>query len=521
MGKSNLSSFNVPSTGKDYTMFYKEFNKLKRTIGSFNLDTVFLIKYKGHEFNCLPFLLNGTGYFSNTYRSMLTDSISKLSSVTEPVYMSDIAGVGGLDLNVFHAILPALADAGIRTMGAYHYKECPKEMLRLLLMGSIEVFESVAFGGDLIHFEYNCDGICNTQAFSYYVSILWLLSLSPLLSSLSIRDLKRARFGDIINKILPEDSIHFKYICGELSSDDLLSKYTEESYSDGSSVCLREIMSNCTEGKYKGEDFSYKDLGMCNDIYDSLVLNESYKLNMHLAYCFLFDGTYERLNKEILTQSKAVERENEKVSKFDSRVKRLHTKIDNMANELKEKDKQIQELRNKLHSIKTNDTLVSEIKDLKSDNKKLKVENEQLFNERLSLKQIISTQKKEIKSLTARSYEDEGTDSDIVEDINESNEVGVDEAIEAIKDLRITYICCDNNTIENKLKSMGVVNVTRFNNQKTIGKCDVLVVFAIRCQHADVYKAEKLFGNRDIPIIYLNCVNVEQMIMAVYDTIFK
>jgi hypothetical protein len=329
-------------------------------------------------------------------------------------------------------------------------------------------------------------------------------------------------FDDLISSLLPEDSIHFKYIKGELTSDELYNEYTKERYSDGSSICLREIMSNNTEGKYNGEDFNYRDLGMCKEIYDNYTMNEGYRMNMHIAYRYLFDGTYEQLNNEIESQTKLKEREFERAVKNGKRVDGIRAERNALESQLADKDKEILDLKAKLNLVRSTDSLEAEIKALRNEIDLLKSDNTQLFNERALLKQTISSQIKQLKSLNASVDVSEEESIVFDETLEETTEVPFETIISRLKSNHITYIGCDDNSVDVKLRQYGLNNITQFNmKQRTLGKCDAIVVFSIRCHHADVYRAEKLCSGKDIPIIYVNCTNVDKMLTAVYNCLYK
>ena len=152
---------------------------------------------------------------------------------------------------------------------------------------------------------------------------------------------------------------------------------------------------------------------------------------------------------------------------------------------------------------------------------KLKDENDRLFNENISQKRLISSQKKQLKQLSSSLVSLQENDY-AWEKISEDCSVSLDlqDMISELKDLRIAFVGCDNNAIESKLKDLGFNYVTRVTStQRRLGKCDILVIFAIRCHHSEVYKAEKMCKGRDIQKLYLSCVNVEQMIKEMYELI--
>lgn len=519
MGKEVLMKDNrgVVYSTRDYTMFYKELNRVRQNIRTRPIEDIFHIKYKGFVFNCLPFLLNGTGYFSQEYRGTLTDSVARLSSTKEPVYISEFCDSSLLDVNVFKVLLPSLSDLGVRMLGVYQFFHEPKEMVKLLLRGSVEVFEECIINGKYIHFDYEYKEICNTQAFSYYVSILWLLSLSPSLKAFILRDLKKSRFAEVLDSLIPASSIHYKYISGEIGVDELCKQYVAESFPDGSSIASREIMCNSSEGKYKGEPLNYRELTLCNEVYSTYTFNEDYRMNTHLAYCFLFNGTYKRLEDEITNQTALAEREQEKARKATLKLKKARCDLDMANKELREKDDELSALRTQLGSIQSYEDLEARVVSLEERVKSLDAENNQLFTERLKMKKLISTQKKQLKSLSSSLVAQSDTAEVFEEESPESEGVDFDAAVDFVKGLRLIYVGHAGSSIDAKLASYGLDNITKYrHSQRQLGKCDAIVVFTIRCHHDEVYRIERLCGGRDIPFIYLSCVNVEQMITEVY-----
>ena len=513
MGKSTGYS------SKDCTLIYKEINKVSRELAKRDVSDIFQITYKGYSFNCLPFLLNGSGYYSLTFRTSIIDSVSKMNIITEPKSDLKLGKVDNLDIGIFNCVMPAMADVGMRLLCAFLYKHNPREVVRIMYHGAVEVFEDVILNNNMIHFDYKYNKICNTQAFCYYCILLWFLNLSPLLRSLSMREFKRAKFFDLMDSLIPEDTIHFKYIKGEITSKELYKLYKAHSYNDGSSIVQREIMCNSSEGAYTGEDLTSRELSLCNEIYDSYTLNEEYKMNMNLAYCFLYDGTYTRLHNDLSSKIIALETATEQVDKVESKLRLAREELRKLRDSLQERDSLISSLQTTVNTFTYDEDLKSELEMCKKELCKLKDENNRLFNENISQKRLISSQKKQLKQLSS-SLVSLQENNYAWEKISEDCSVSLDlqDMISELKDLRIAFVGCDNNAIESKLKDLGFNYVNRVTStQRRLGKCDILVIFAIRCHHSEVYKAEKMCKGRDIQKLYLSCVNVEQMIKEMYN----
>lgn len=521
MGKTVINCGGITYSSKDYSLFYREVNNVLKNISKQDIKKIFNIKFKGHEFNCLPFLLNGTGYFSETYRSSLVKAVCKAELITKPFHFSDLKKSCDLDFDVFGGLYPSTSDLGIRSFGAFLYSKNPMELVKLLCRGSIEVVEEVIFNAQLIHFDYKYDKICNTQAFSYYISILWLMSLSPLLGTSIRKDLNRVKFKELIYSLCPEESIQFKYITGELSGKELKSKYIEKSFEDGSSIALREVMSNATSGDYTGEDLSSFEVGLMQECFDMNTCNEEYKLNEHLAYCYLFNGTYEKILADAMSSEMSIERYKDDALRYKDKLSRLQKESSSYKSNLTKLESEVSMLTTRLNNCTTNEELENRIKELEHQVKSLESENNSLFKERLELKQTISSQIKEIKSLSSRVVEEIDDTSELESNSDDIEQPTMEDMISVLEDKKLILVGGDRNSfLEQNLMDLGIKNVSRFNsNARTLGKCDYVIVFTIRCCHSDVYRAEKLAKGKKTELVYYNGVNIDGLIPFLYNEI--
>lgn len=521
MGKSINRNFNnsITYSRRDFTVLNREFNKVVKELQKRDLNDIFNIKYKGHTFNCLPFLLNASGYYSLTFRNTMIDFIAKMNILTEPKSDLKLEHVDGLDIKLFNCLMPAMADLGMRLLCAFGYKYNQREVVRILYYSAIEVYENTIINNDMPYISYKYKSICNTQAFSYYCILIWLQSLSPMIKTYTMREFKRVKFFDILDSLIPEDSIHFKYITGEITSTELYNLYIGHNFSDGSSVVQREIMSNSSEGEYSGEDLNYRDLSLCNEIYDSYTLNEEYKMNMNLAYCLLYNGTYTKLNNSLHTKDLELQVAKENEEKADLKLKLVRDELNGLKITLQERDKVINTLQNEINSFTYDEKLREELEFCKNQINSLTEENSKLFDERIQQKRLISSQKKQLKQLSSSLIAAQDKDYEICDTFEEINEeLNINDMVDKLKDLRIAYVGCDNNSIDNKLYELGFKHVTKItSSQRNLGKCDVLIIFTIRCHHAEVYKAEKMCKNKDVPKLYLSCINMEQLVTELYE----
>lgn len=507
------------STGvssKNLALLNKELSNLYKKVMSAPLDNIFRIKYKGYEFNAMPFIITGASYFSDTFRSSLLDSICRLRPASDIVRFNTLTS---LNEDVLDSLYPASMDYGTRYLCYYLWEENPRELVRLLINGAAEVYQAVVYNSNLIHYDFQAKGVCNTQAFCYYTSLNWLFSFSPLLMKLSMQLLHRLKFKELYASLCPEESIHFKYISGEISAKELNTLYHKRQFEDNSSICLREVFTIALEGKYDWRPLTEDELHIAEELYDGNTRDKEYKFNMHLGYCYLFNGTFKSVNKQL----DELERKCEELSGVDeaykSKLGSIKSDLHKANNEIKSLKKENQSLNSKLNSIKTNDDLLVEIEELKRVNKELESENSKLFSERLALKQEVSSQKKQIKSLTAslvNQSNEQVENSDILDDTEQLP--SLDEMCEVLAGRYIALVGCDDiHSLDINFENYNFKHVTHFDsNKRVLGKCDYCVIFTIRCKHTAVYKAESICRGTDTKLVYANCINFEQLIKLIY-----
>ena len=501
---------------KGFALMNKELSNIYKKVLSAPLDTIFNIKYKGYEYNCLPFLITGSSYFSDRFRSSLLQSISRLKPANDYVKMTELHS---LDSDILESLYPASMDYGARYLCYYLYEENPRELVRLLINGAAEVYQAIVYNQNLIHYDFTYNTICNTQAFCYYTSLSWLFSFSPLLVQLSMQMLNKLGFKKLYHSLCPEDSIHFKYIKGEITAKELHKQYLSKSLSDNSSICIREVYSLITEGRYNGRDLSADEISIAEEVYDLNTRDREYKLNMALGYCYLTYNTFKKSNKQIEDLTLQCER----LSGVDEEYKK---KISVVKNDLHSANKEIKKLKSenlnlqsKLSAVRTNENLLSEVDRLKKELLEVKSENSQLFNERLTLKHEVSSQKKQIKSLNASLIQLNDAQCEISEEIVDIVEpLSLEDMCNKLSDSYITLIGCEGtNSIDKNFESHGFKHISRFDsNKRAIGKCNYCIVFTTCCKHTDVYKAESLCRGTDAKLVYANCTNFEQLINQIY-----
>lgn len=506
-----------------YSMLEKECYKGLSLLGKMSKEDIYTMEFRGYKFDAVPFLLNSTSYLSNEYRCALYSSVAKETMITEPFESVDVKKSLGIDYSIYESLIPSGVDLGIRGLGLYYYTKQPISMAKLLFTFFNESMVAVVAEGKRPHIDFKYKDICNTQAFCFYLSLEWLLKINPMLRVMLGVQYKKVGVLDLLESFCPEDSIHFKYIKGDITAGELKKLYLDKSLPDGSSICFRELTSLSTDGNYDGRDLTEPELGLCEDVYNLLVDNMVYKLNENLSYCMLYDGTYDRLNKNIEVLSNSVEELKVKVSAEKKLRSEYSDKVNNLKKEISEKETEISTLKHKLSSVVSYDELTEKVSTLSSELASEVSENKSLFNERLELKRLVSSQSKEIKKLKALLDCKENISEGVFEDDCEEHDITLDLMVEAIKDKRVAIVGGLNiKSFDKKIQGYGLKNVTHFESiARSIGTYDCVVILTTTVLHSAVYKIEKVVRKDNIPLIYYNGVNVEKLIVEIYNEFFE
>lgn len=495
-------------------LFNDGLNRILKDLPNTDLEKFFTVEYKGHEFNVLPFLFNGAIYFDGTSFEWLLNLISKEMPIERDVMLSELDKVPVINRKMFDALLPG--ERGRRELYALYFAFNPVGCARLLYQSSCRALNKVIIGQEYGHLQYQYKDICNTQAFSYYLSVYWVANMTPALRKQIEPNLRKVGFMEMFDTLCPESSIHFKYISGELSVEQLVQDYTAQSFPDGSSIAERETYSNTCRGNYDGSPLTAAQLSIGHEEYTFLMQCAEQYMNMHLAHAFLYGGAYERMNKEMKL---AASREKHNLDEMD-KLRTKYTKSADEKNRLRKQNKELQEqvrqLRAEISSHTTDDYLLKRVSELESKLSVSQDENERLFAERLELKQELSSRAKEIKHLTARLREqgDEDVDEGVV-----TEEVPLETMIDALKIKRIAMVGGDRSkSLVHTFKNWGFTSFKNISGNVRRLDCDFLVICTILCSHTDVSQAERLAKGENTEMVYVNNTNAEIILRALYDS---
>lgn len=484
---------------------------------SFRDNSCFNITYKGNTFSALPFLLLATGWNTTEFKQALYGGVSKY---IESYKWCDIFKVGettdNYDVNVDNFLLHSPLVFDMSDIALFLLYKDFKMFIKFIYNGVSFILQEIVLDGNCPELRYKDESIANTQAFSYYLSVVWLCELVPTLKILIGKQTLQKRLYEPLERFMPEGSHLYNYVTGKMTSKEAYHQYITPDREDGTCPKDRELLSYMLDGNFDGSSITEREKVLLNGINTVIISERKMKLNMHMGYCLLH-SEYLR-NKEITIEDLDL-----KLADFRELSASYKHKIDHLREELKELrasnkslSKETSSLRSELSKHEASDVLEGRISDLKKD---LASSNDlvtTLLVEQADLKKQIKSLKKELRTASAQldTYKDAMPECEVdsVED-----EISLEEAISFIKDVRIVLVGAGmpSGTIE-KLDKYGVHNVKMFNPRvKSIGKCDVLVLCTRQLGHTDAWRAKSLARGADVT--YFNGTSIESLIYCIYE----
>lgn len=495
-------------------LFNDGLNRILKDLPNMDLEKFFTVEYKGHKFNVLPFILNGAVYFDGTSFEWLLNVVAKEMPIGRDVMLSELDKVQLINHKLFDALLPG--ERGRRELYALYFAYNPMGGAKLLYQSACRALNKVIIGTEYGHLQYQYKDICNTQAFSYYLSVYWVANLTPALRKQIDPNLRKVGFMEMFDTLCPESSIHFKYISGELSVEQLVRDYTAQSFPDGSSIAERETYCNACRGNYDGSPMTEAQLSIGLEDYVFLTQCAEQYMNMHLSHAFLYGGSFERMEKETRLAKSREKRNLDEIEKLRAKYAKSADEKNRLRKQNKELQEQVHQLRSEIASHTTDDYLLKRVSELESKLSASLDENERLFAERLELKQELSSRAKEIKQLSARLREqgDEDASEGVVVE-----EVSLETMIEALKTKRIAMVGGDRSkSLLQTFKNWGFTSFINISGNVRKLECDFLVICTILCSHTDMYQAERLVKGENTEMVYVSSTNAEIILRALYDS---
>lgn len=506
--------------GSSYTMAHKLYKKYVNEINEKSLETIFDMTWKGHKFNVLPFLISGLSFLPVSNYSQL--EVLALSN-NDGNYVEDSSFFfenEKVDFNIIKSLMPHYEGYSEVLLGIWCYTQTPVQMTKLLFSAFNGVLSDIAESDSLGRITFNYKDIANTQSFCYHIGAYWVMQNSPVLRTIIKSEVNKFNIEDVIKESCPDGCLLDKFLCGEITSEEMFNQYVEPSFPDGSSIADREVMCLIDDdSKYDGRDLTESELGLCEDVLNLIHKGLVFAINKEIGYAYLKGDAFKQYKSICEDASKEIEA-------LDKKLRVQYQKYNEKTTECTQKNEEIRALTAEVGrltaEISKYDTTDYEkiIADLKAEVQSLANDNARILQGELSARRELSSAKKTIKKLEA--YIKNPTDESIEEVENENVDVPFETMLEAVKDKYIA-ICSFSfvDSIKARLEDYGFTNVTYYVDEKNVkmkGKCDIGVVITNRASHSLLRQLEHYIGGKS-PILYFNGTNVERLITEIYEEV--
>ena len=515
----------------NYNMLLKAKTKRRNSLAKEDIEKIFKITYKGHEFNAFPYLLNSFAAIGRfDYDNVILDLFEILDNCDgKRIYMSDkirfdtMTDKGSLlDKRVLYSLHFTQKSLNILTL-CFICLNLKGEMELLKYMFDFYLamlLESISIGYTDMFYEYSNPTLCNTEVTGYYMGLQWILTLVPELRMYGGVNFKKLNISEQIEKNMPFNSFHARYVMGEITEDEL---YDRCGYHGKNS--MKSVMCPLVEM----EHWADMKQGICNeepseeirevlddwadDVYDEDNSLNTYR-NMIGSYIYnmkFCNSLYaECQKKEMLVQRIGEEKE-----KSDNAARLAKRELKNVQNELKDVKEQLVQVEKERNELKENSTelLQKKIVNLTKQLKEYEKSEIEQSAKILEQKKLLSIQAKEIKNLTALVPEDVKEELVAVDDTKD--DMTVEDAVEICKDKKILIVGGYGlSNFENKLTGYGIENVHMVVEARTLnGDYDVVVALTKVVKHKMTRLIDKFCD--DTLFIPYNGTNVETLIIRI------
>lgn len=491
---------------------------VRRAVSQMKIDENFWnVTWKGLTFSVRPFLCSGLCFVKSIdmfnvvvdlilrYSDDFYDKLVNLSS--DEYYGTFTEDEDNMYYSIMfqtHSQVPCVTRYLIGTGNNDAFKKIVTYLLKELLL----VCEEKG-----MHIDFKDKTLCNTEAFSYYISMYWALQKSKKVQMLLLKDVKTLNITKILDTLCPEESLHYKVLSGVLPSKELARLYSLVTKED-IPIAAREVAELL-------EFVSDDTIKFSKDVLDGLDFCVEYESFVRImGSSFITGGAYVAL-KDYFNNS------NNLISLVKDDNEKLTNTNRDLRNQIKDLKRDLASLEEKLENqVKENDidTYKSKIQALTDKVKALKKENISLTDTIsvrdktiLQQKQVISSQIKEIKSLNASldKCSCKASENKDVSDNIEVEKTSIPDMVDKLKSFKIAIFGgYDSRNLEQKFNTYGLeIKQYISNSSFTIGSLDCAVILTSNITHHSVRNLESQFDGK---ILYFNGTNVELIINELY-----
>lgn len=481
-------------------------------LGNKPVDEIFMVKYDDVKFDARPFIMNVCSLYDDVMCIAAERYLKHNSCYLDTDFVSKFSEENAEYLNIFRSLLPCAR--GIRESCALLNWKSPRSFLMLAAEVAFTCILTDSTGFEVY------EGVFGTMEFCRYITMYWIYNLSPRVRGCLQGFYRYHHVRDYMEKIFNDCPDLVKYVKGDMWANTVYKHYTEEKFSDGSSVMQRETVAVLQDG-YDGRDLTFIEQTLANKVYDNFING---CMNGSILYEFvgmwsLISGENNALDNELKAVKLQCDELNKQVKSGSAKCKDLKAKLLEANNHIKEVDSEISRLKSDLALLeKQSDTTV--LDNLKAEVHSLQLDNNRLLNDYLSLRKDYSSAVKKVKQLSALVPDNEAK-LDSTPDV-EKAVIGVDEMARLISGKNILIVGgCGVGNIQAKLEQFGLCNVRHeCGIINDIGSCDCAVILTTTVSHSAVWRVEKFQKGMGFPIVYVNGVNSEMIIREVYNEFY-
>jgi len=508
--KIRNSLSHVKLGGVDYGLINKYIADARTTLKIMDEDHLFDITWDGHTFNGLPFLLVGTDWWPPEGQYRISGIATELTQSRDYVDLELIIPKG-CDKHVLNVLLPSTSWRRVSDVAQLVCSERIRDFAYLVSQSASSLLQYLVIENRREYLTYQCPGVCNTQAFSYYLLLPWLFTISPKLGTYLRRQLKICGFDSIMDMFCPEGSALRRYVHGEISGLELEKEYTKPQFPDGSSLQDREMLSMMSDGAYTGVDFRDHDRAVVESVRDMLYGNKNKQFGMQLGRYYAHSRNRWDSDVKIRKLESSIHRLEGELERQRQKTFSVQSKKDALSGRIRDKDAEIAHLKSELAGIRSKEEISKQEKELKSELGVVQKELATILDKYVKVKAELRSLKKQLRP----SAEEELAVT--VEEVEKPKEE-ID-IISALRHFRILVVGGAHLGIVDELEAKGIKALQFHSSLKGGFRCDVILVVTRFVAHKDVAAAVSWVNGDNYDLVYFDGTNKEKCFKTLYDSL--
>lgn len=512
-GRSRHATVTLKADGMDFGVANKFLFDAREVVLKKDEDSLFRIKYDGYEFDGLPFLIMSADWWKAYHQDDLSQEALKFSQHVSYLDLDDLYVSKESELVQKTLIASPFAN-GMSLVASFLAHKDKRAFAKLVMREAGVCLQEVLINSKCNHLVYTCEGIHNSQAFSYYMLLAWVVTLHPPLGIYLKRQIRASGYSEMIDSFAPEGSYLRRYIRGEISAKEFHTAYSMPRFLDGTSLRDRELLAMLSEGKYDGTDITpaWKEiLETCKGMTDgNLVMRFGMQMGRYYARSearWEADTEIVALRNKVDYYQSQLDQQRSKynsiIARKDARIEKLgsnQSKLDKLENENKK-------LRDSIVKESRVDTLTEELEETQAE-----------LNRMIEKYSVLKTELRSLRKL-ARPVT-QSVEEEVVTITEEPEEqISVNDMLLRLANLRVLVVGGDTLGIPEYLSKRGM-KAFQFSRSLKVGfKCDIIMIVTHQVAHKEVGAAVAWARGNDYELVYFNGTSKDKCIETLYSSI--